>query len=186
MANQGVCLRYVTTQCPESIVLLAFQSMFGSILQAFLTSLVLGKILRPKTRRQEIIFSRNAVITQQDGQRCLAFRVADLSDNHLIETHISLYLIKHHVTKEGEIQPLKLFDLNVGLDVGADRILLMWPYTVKHLIDDSSPLFGMSKVELESSELEFVATLGGIIETTGMSAQARTSYLPDEIVWGYR
>ena len=29
-------------------------------------------------------------------------------------------------------------------------------------------------------------TLEGIVEPSGMSIQARSSYMPDEILWGYR
>ena len=33
---------------------------------------------------------------------------------------------------------------------------------------------------------EIIVTLEGIVEPSGMSIQARSSYMPDEILWGYR
>ena len=33
---------------------------------------------------------------------------------------------------------------------------------------------------------EIIVTLEGIVEPSGMSIQARSSFMPDEILWGYR
>ena len=43
----------------------------------------------------------------------------------------------------------------------------------------------MSREEIAVSEFEVVAILEGIVESTGTTTQARTSYLPDEIFWGH-
>ena len=32
---------------------------------------------------------------------------------------------------------------------------------------------------------EYIVTLEGVVEPSGNTTQARTSYLPDEILWGY-
>ncbi len=163
--------------------------MVGSVLQALLIGLVIAKLLRPKKRRQEVLFSQNAVICKQDGVLCLQFRVADVGNAHLVETHIRLYLIKRHVTEEGEIQPIRTLDMNVGFDYGTDRILLMWPMTITHVINEQSPLHGIVPQQLmeeNSADFEILASLEGIVESTGMTTQARTSYLPTEILWGHR
>lgn len=60
------------------------------------------------------------------------------------------------------------------------------PITVKHLIDDQSPLFAMTPEEMHNANFELIMTVEGIVEATGMTFQARTSFLPDEIRWGYR
>lgn len=60
------------------------------------------------------------------------------------------------------------------------------PITVKHLIDDQSPLFAMTPDEMHNAHFELIMTVEGIVEATGMTFQARTSFLPDEILWGYR
>ena len=40
--------------------------------------------------------------------------------------------------------------------------------------------------DILSSKFELVVALEAIVEPTGNSVQARTSYLPMEILWGYR
>ena len=44
----------------------------------------------------------------------------------------------------------------------------------------------MSANDLYGQNFELVIILEGVIESTGMTTQARTSYLPAEILWGHR
>ncbi len=89
-------------------------------------------------------------------------------------------------TAEGEFIPLDQIDIDVGFDTGIDRIFLVSPITIVHEIDEDSPLYDMSKQELESSELEIVVILEGMVEATSMTTQCRSSYVTSEILWGHR
>jgi hypothetical protein len=44
----------------------------------------------------------------------------------------------------------------------------------------------VSQQSLPTEQFEIIVILEGIVESTGMTVQARTSYLPKEILWGYR
>ena len=44
----------------------------------------------------------------------------------------------------------------------------------------------ISPEDLSSSSFEVIATLDFVAESTGITTQARTSYLPSEILWGFR
>lgn len=44
----------------------------------------------------------------------------------------------------------------------------------------------MSASEMANDKFEIVVGLEGTIESTSMTLQTRTSYLPDEILWGHR
>ncbi len=44
----------------------------------------------------------------------------------------------------------------------------------------------MSAADLTREKFEIVVILEGVIESTGSTTQARTSYLPSEILWGHR
>ena len=46
--------------------------------------------------------------------------------------------------------------------------------------------FRMSASEMANDKFEIVVGLEGTIESTSMTFQTRTSYLPDEILWGHR
>ena len=44
----------------------------------------------------------------------------------------------------------------------------------------------MSKESLKNEEFEIVVILEGMVEATGMTCQARSSYIEDEVLWGHR
>ena len=69
---------------------------------------------------------------------------------------------------------------------GDDTTLLLWPCTVAHKIDKQSPFYNMAPRDFLSAKFEIIVSLEGVVEPTGNSVQARSSYLPNEILWGYR
>ncbi|XP_066140066.1 G protein-activated inward rectifier potassium channel 3-like isoform X2 [Euwallacea fornicatus] len=182
----GFGTRATTEECPEAIFILCIQAIVGVMIQAFMVGVVFAKLSRPKKRTQTLLFSRNAVISHRDGVPCLMFRVGDMRKSHIIEAHVRAQLIKHKVTKEGEHLPFFQTELKVGGDGDEDKIFFIWPTTIVHKIDSKSPLHNMSATDLLRERFEIVVILEGVIESTGMTTQARSSYLPSEILWGHR
>lgn len=90
--------KHPTDECPEAVFVICIQSMTGVILQAFMVGIVFAKLSRPKKRTQTLLFSRNAVICQRDGQPCLMFRVGDMRKSHIIEAHVRAQMIKRKVS----------------------------------------------------------------------------------------
>ncbi|XP_071497436.1 G protein-activated inward rectifier potassium channel 3-like [Diadema antillarum] len=182
----GFGFRCPTEECIEAIIILVIQVLLANFLEAFIIGAFIAKFSRPKMRANTLIFSKTACITKQDGQLCFLFRVGDLRANSpIVEGHMRLQLIKHYVTQEGAWLPYKIFDLNIGHEFGMDRVFLVWPLAICHVIDKRSPLYNLSKEGLDGAEFEIVAILEGIVASTGTTTQARTSYLPDEIAWGH-
>ena len=48
-----------------------------------------------------------------------------------------------------------------------------------------SPFYEMGPRDLLSSQFEIIVTLEGVTEETGNTIQVRSSYLPNEILWGH-
>ncbi|XP_064158245.1 G protein-activated inward rectifier potassium channel 2-like [Anguilla rostrata] len=182
----GYGYRVITDKCPEGILLLLVQSVLGSIVNAFMVGCMFVKISQPKKRAETLVFSTSAVVSMRDGRLCLMFRVGDLRNSHIVEASIRAKLIKSKQTKEGEFIPLNQTDLNVGYDTGDDRLFLVSPLIICHEINQHSPFWEISKATLEKEELEIVVILEGMVEATGMTCQARSSYVTSEIKWGYR
>ncbi|XP_015590645.1 inward rectifier potassium channel 2 isoform X2 [Cephus cinctus] len=182
----GYGSKHTTEECPEAIFIMCIQSMTGVILQAFMVGIVFAKLSRPKKRTQTLLFSRNAVICQRDGQPCLMFRVGDMRKSHIIEAHVRAQMIKRKVTREGELLPFFQTELKVGGDGEEDKIFFIWPTTIIHKIDEHSPLYHLSASDMLRERFEIIVMLEGVIESTGMTTQARSSYLPSEILWGHR
>ncbi|KAH8382671.1 hypothetical protein KR009_004807 [Drosophila setifemur] len=178
--------RYVTEECPEAIFTMCIQCITGVFIQAFMVGIVFAKLSRPKKRAQTLLFSRNAVICHRDGVPCLMFRVGDMRKSHIIEAHVRAQIIRKKVTKEGEVLPFYQQELHVGADGGEDRLMFIWPTTIVHKIDRNSPLYMLSASDMLKERFEVVVMLEGVIESTGMTTQARSSYLPTEVLWGHR
>ena len=182
----GYGFRSVTEECPHAVLLVVVQSVISCLIDAVFIGCIFAKIARPKKRAATLKFSRKAVIAQRDGKLCFMFRVGDIRNSHLFEAHLRVYLVKPKVTREGEIIPLYHHNMDLSYDTGEDRIFLVWPIIISHTIDEASPLYEYSCNSLDSADFEIVVILEGIVEQTGLTTQARTSYMPSEIQWGYR
>ncbi|XP_064477905.1 ATP-sensitive inward rectifier potassium channel 12-like [Ornithodoros turicata] len=182
----GYGTRAITPECPEAVFILCMQSITGVMIQCFMAGIVFAKLSRPKKRSQTLLFSRNAVICLRDGRLCLLFRVGDMRKSHIIGTNISAQIIRRKVTAEGEVIPYYHTQLDVRFDAGTDSILFIWPATIVHEINETSPFYHMSAEDVLREKFEIVVILEGTIESTGQSIQARSSYLPSELLWGHR
>ncbi|XP_070700193.1 G protein-activated inward rectifier potassium channel 3-like [Pempheris klunzingeri] len=182
----GYGSRMVTANCPEGVVLLMVQSILGSIIDALMVGCMFVKISRPQQRAQTLIFSKHCVICERDEKLCMLFRIGDLRESHMVDAKIRAKLIKSRQTKEGEFIPLEQSEINLGYDTGGDRLLLVEPQTITHVINESSPFWEMGSERLKRGTFEIIVILEGIVEASGMTCQARTSYTEDEVLWGHR
>eukprot|EP00095_Tigriopus_kingsejongensis_P004647 maker-scaffold29_size597861-snap-gene-3.9 protein:Tk04647 transcript:maker-scaffold29_size597861-snap-gene-3.9-mRNA-1 annotation:"g protein-activated inward rectifier potassium channel 3-like isoform x3" len=179
--------RATTEQCPFAIIIMCLQSIVGVIIQACMAGIIFAKFTVPRNRGETIMFSKNAVITLRNGALMILCRISDLRKASLLEAHVRMIVIRKEKTDEGEIIPYQQTDLECGSEVdGAnDRVLMLWPVTVGHKIDVESPFYEMGPRDILNSQFEIVVTLEGVTEETGNTIQARTSYLPNEILWGH-
>ncbi|XP_012271695.1 uncharacterized protein LOC105695047 isoform X2 [Orussus abietinus] len=182
----GYGSRSTSEECPEAIFVMCIQSIAGVMIQAFMVGIVFAKMTRPKQRTQTLLFSRNAVICQRDGQFCLMFRVGDMRKSHIIGATVRAQLIRSRTTREGEFLSQNQQELKVGTDGTGGDLFFIWPNTIVHRIDQESPFYDMSAEDMLTERFEVVVILEGTIESTGQTTQARSSYLPQEILWGHR
>ncbi|KAL3196510.1 hypothetical protein MRX96_045197 [Rhipicephalus microplus] len=158
----GYGSRAITPECPEAVFILCMQSITGVMIQCFMAGIVFAKL------------------------SALLFRVGDMRKSHIIGTSISAQIIRRKVTAEGEVIPYYHTQLDVRFDAGTDSILFIWPATIVHEINETSPFYNMSAEDVLREKFEIVVILEGTIESTGQSIQARSSYLPSELLWGHR
>ena len=165
------------------------QSIVGVIISACMAGVIFAKLTIPKARKETILFSRNAVICKRNGSLYLMARITDMRKYSLLEAHVRLILIKKIITEEGEVLRFARKDLLISSELDNtenDRVFLLWPATVMHKIDEDSPFYEMDQVKMANTEYELMLVLEGTTQETGNTIQARTSYLPNEILWGFR
>ncbi|XP_075462210.1 G protein-activated inward rectifier potassium channel 4-like isoform X1 [Ascaphus truei] len=182
----GYGSRMVTSNCYEGVYLIMAQSIVGSMIDALMVGCMFVKISRPKKRAQTLIFSQSCVVCPRDERLCLMFRIGDLRDSHMVDAKIRAKLIKSRQTYEGEFLPLEQSEINLGYETGEDRLFLVEPQVICHVIDENSPFWDMGPQQLLREQFEIIVILEGIVEATGMTCQAKTSYLETEIIWGHR
>ncbi|XP_048377106.1 ATP-sensitive inward rectifier potassium channel 11-like isoform X1 [Stegostoma tigrinum] len=178
--------RMVTEECPLAITVLIIQNISGLIVNAVMLGCIFMKTAQANRRAETIIFSKHAVIAQRNKKLCFMFRVGDLRKSMIISATIQMQLVKKTTTREGEVIPISQIDIQVENPVGINAIFLVSPLIISHTIDKKSPLYDLSAAGLQQEDLEVVVILEGVVETTGITTQARTSYLPEEILWGHR
>ncbi|KAL2096184.1 hypothetical protein ACEWY4_008332 [Coilia grayii] len=178
--------RALTAQCPGAVALLIIQSIVGALINCFWCGMVMTKISLPKKRAKTITFSKTAVICPKNGTLCLQIRVANLRKTLMIGSQIYGKLLRTTVTAEGEAIILDQVNIDFIVDSGKDNLFFVCPLTLYHVIDKFSPFFEMAVDTLHQQEFELVVFLDGIAESTSSSCQVRTSYIPQEIMWGYK
>ncbi|XP_028662631.1 ATP-sensitive inward rectifier potassium channel 8 [Erpetoichthys calabaricus] len=178
--------RMVTEQCPMAITVLIFQNLAGLIINAVMLGCIFMKTAQAHRRAETLIFSRNAVIAVRNNRLCFMFRVGDLRKSMIIGATVRMQFVKKTVTPEGEVIPIHQIDIQIENPIETNNIFLVAPLTICHVIDKSSPLYCLSATDLLSNDIEVIVILEGVVETTGITTQARTSYVAEEIQWGHR
>ncbi|KAJ8366609.1 hypothetical protein AAFF_G00348430 [Aldrovandia affinis] len=96
-------------------------------------------------------------------------RVGDLRKSMIIGAAVRLQVVRKTTTPEGEVIPIHQIDVRTESATAGNSIFLLAPLIICHC-----------------SDLEVIVILEGVVETTGITTQARTSYVAEEIQWGHR
>ncbi|XP_054656218.1 ATP-sensitive inward rectifier potassium channel 10-like isoform X2 [Dunckerocampus dactyliophorus] len=186
----GYGFRCITEECPAAIVLLIVQLVVTMVMEIFITGTFLAKVARPKKRGATVKFSQHAVVSTHKGRPCLMIRVANMRKSLLLGCQVTGKLLQTSLCEEGETVRLDQRNVSFQVDTSSDSPFLIIPLTFYHIIDDSSPLRawaarGGGWTDGELADFELLVILSAIVEPTSATCQVRTSYLPDEILWGY-
>lgn len=153
------------------------EAMVGLLGVAIGTGLAFAKFARP---RANMLFSRNILLAPYDGRMSLYFRVANLRGNDIAEATVRVVAIRSHVTAEGHALR-RLQDLTL---VRPNSPLFRLSWLVVHVIDERSPLHGLSLDDLIDDRVLFVVSLTGLDGTFAQSVYARHVYTPRDVRTG--
>ncbi len=158
--------------------LVTLEALVGLLTFAIVTGLLFARFSRPSAR---MLFSRHALIAPYLGITAFEFRVANARRNELIEVSAKVLFTRFEVVdgvRTRRYHPLTL---------ERDRVtFLPLTWTVVHPIDENSPMCGETIESLRQSQAEFIVLLSGFDETVAANVNQRTSYSPEEMLWGAR
>lgn len=161
-------------------LLVTVEALVGLMYQALATGLLFARFARPTAA---IVFSRQAIVAPYAGMQSLQFRIANRRRrNEIIELEAQVLYTSFETNDRGQL--VRRYRL---LPLERNKVTffpLAW--TIVHPIDDSSPLKGKSRADLEREEAEILVLLTGVDETYEQTVHARTSYRADEIIWNAR
>src|SRR4051812_29604041 len=165
------------TRAAHSIVML--ESVTSLLLTALATGLVFAKFSLPMSR---LAFSKFITISPMNGRPTLMLRLGNERSNVIAEARIHVGLVNTEITEEG-MTLYRLKDLALVRDT-SQALTRSW--TVMHVIDEQSPLFGMTPESMAEREVEFFASVVGTDDTSLQPVHGRHRYLGTDVVWGAR
>ena len=158
--------------------LVTLEALVGLLGFAIVTGLLFARFSRPTAK---MLFSRHALIAPYQNITAVEFRVANARSNELIE--VSAKVLLSRFEQIDGVRTRRYYQLELELS-GVTFLPLTW--TVVHPINERSPLYLETPESLRASQSEFLVLLSGFDETFSATVHTRTSYIPDEVLWGYR
>lgn len=158
--------------------IVALEALVGLLGFAIVTGLVFSRFSRPTAK---ILFSRHALIAPYQNITALEFRVANARSNELIDVSAKVLLSRFEQV-EG-IRTRRYYPLQLERE---SVVFLPLSWTVVHPINQNSPLYRETPESLRESQSELLVLLKGFDETFSATVQTRTSFIPDEVLFGYR
>ncbi len=157
----------------------ATEILTGVAFTAVLTGLVFGRFSRP---RAKILYADRAVIGMHDGALALTIRIANGRLTLLADAQAQVSALLMEVTAEGQRfrrpHDLKLRRSSFPL------FALTW--TLAHVIDETSPLFGWDQQRLQAEDVRLFVTLRARDVALAAEVHDIHSYGQGEILFGMR
>jgi inward rectifier potassium channel len=148
----------------------------GMSFLAVMTGLVFARFSRPKAR---FVFARYPVVARYEGQPTLMIRVANARFNMISDAAARLWLIQTKQTAEG-VQLRRYYELAL---LRNENPVFALSWTIFHIIDESSPLYGLSSDDLAHTDAILVLTVAGIDDNSMQRLNARQTYAQQDIRW---
>lgn len=160
-------------------VVVTFEIFLGMIWIAVITGLIFVRFARPTAR---IVFSNCLLIAPHDGRLSLMFRVANLRHTSMAEAEFRIIYSRDEQVLEGE--EIRRF---YYLKLYPDR-MISFPaaLTIRHTIDESSPLYGITPERLQKEDAFFVASTLAFELVMAASVQSQQDYAVEDVRFGER
>ena len=151
----------------------------GMSFLAVMTGLIFARFSRPRAR---FLFARHPVVATQQGQPTLMIRLANARNNTISQATARLWLFRMETMQEGE-RLRRFYELKLDRN---EHPVFALSWTLFHVLDETSPLYGASPDELEASEAALALNVSGIDDSSAQRVQARQLYPHSDIRWKHR
>ena len=148
----------------------------GSV--AVTTGMVFARFSRP---RSSLVFADHPVSHVADGRRLLMVRMANERLNLISEASAKLHVMRQETTSTmGQFR--KIYDLKLERD---HHPLFILGWTLIHVIDETSPLYGLTPEQM-AGNTSLIVTVEGVDDTTNQNQRGIKHYPSEKIRWNHR
>jgi inward rectifier potassium channel len=160
-------------------IVTTIEIMSGIFLLAVMTGLIFVRFSRPSAR---VVFSNSIVIAPLNGKPTLMVRVGNENQHSMVEAEFRIMFSRDEPLLEGGD-----FRYFYVLKLHFER-LTVFPaaLTLRHTIDETSPLFGATPESLEASRVLFVVSVVGIDPVIAAAVQTQNDYTWRDVRFGER
>jgi len=152
--------------------------IFGLMSMAVITGLVFTRFSRPQSR---LLFSRVAVVGPFEHGQALMLRVVNERHGTVAEVSARLTLLRRTRTHNGKT--LRRF-IDLKLERASTPMIgLSW--SLIHVIDERSPLWGITAAALELEGGMLLASISGYDESISAAVVARQSYPANKVLFDH-
>ena len=160
-------------------IVTTIEIMSGLFLLAVMTGLIFVRFSRPIAR---VMFSNSMVVALLNGKPTLMVRIGNENHHSMVEAEFRIMFSRDEPLLEGgDFRHFYVLKLHF------DR-LTVFPaaLTLRHTIDETSPLFGATPESLESSRILFIVSVVGIDPVIAAAVQTQKDYSWRDVRFGER
>ncbi len=155
----------------------AIESLIGLLGFALVTGILYGRFSRPVA---QIIYSKKAIIAPFKDGKAFQFRIANkIRNSQITDMECRVTVAKFENENGTLIRRFRPMELEL-------KKIIFFPmaWTINHIIDENSPIYGMTEKEMKEADVEFMILLSGFDDTFSQTVNTRYSYKHDELIYG--
>jgi inward rectifier potassium channel len=157
----------------------AVELFTGIFSMSLMTGLIFARFSRPNAR---LLFADHPVISSHDGKPTLMVRFANERHNVIGNATARLWMLKNIVSTEGQ-SLRRFYELPL---VRNEHPALALSWTLYHVLDEESPLYGLNAEDLEAASVSLMVVVSGYDVVAAQTVHARKSYDHFDIRFGQR
>ena len=157
----------------------AVELFTGIFSMSLMTGLIFARFSRPNAR---LLFAEHPVISSHEGKPTLMVRLANERHNIIGNASARLWLLRNEVSPEGR-SFRRFYELSLER---SEHPALALSWTLFHVLDEESPLYGLDAEGLEASEVSLIVVVSGYDVVAAQTVHARKSYDHSDIRFGQR
>jgi len=157
----------------------AVELFTGIFSMSVMTGLIFARFSRPNAR---LLFADHPVISSHEGKPTLMVRFVNARHNIIGNATARLWLLKNETSLESR-SFRRFYELRLVQD---EHPALALSWTLFHVLDEQSPLYGLTAQDLEAAGVSLVVVVSGYDVLAAQTVHARKTYEHSDIQFGRR